>query len=75
MDAIIYDTVLEEIGASDTFERQIGRIRFVESVALVCGALVGGVVAELTSPRLTYFLTVPFAAVADRRSRVHRVRP
>jgi MFS family permease len=64
MDAIIYDTVLEEIGASDTFERQIGRIRFVESVALVSGALVGGVVAELTSPRLTYFLTVPFAAVA-----------
>jgi MFS family permease len=64
MDAIVYDTVLEEIGASDAFEQQIGRVRFVESVALVSGALVGGVVAELTSPRLTYFLTVPFAAVA-----------
>ena len=64
MDAIVYDTVLEEIGASHAFERQIGRVRLVESVALVSGALVGGVVAELTSPRLTYLLTVPFAAVA-----------
>ncbi len=64
MDAIVYDTVLEEIGASDTFEQQIGRVRAIESVALVAGALVGGVVAELTSPRLTYFLTVPFAALA-----------
>jgi MFS family permease len=64
MDAIIYDTVLEEIGASDTFEHQVGRIRFYESVALVSSALVGGVVAELTSTRLTYFLTVPFAAAA-----------
>jgi MFS family permease len=64
MDAIIYDTVLEEIGASDTFEERIGRIRFFESVALVSSSLVGGVVAELTSTRLTYFLTVPFAAAA-----------
>lgn len=64
MDAVVYDTVLEEIGSSDAFERQIGRIRFVESVALVSGALAGGLVAELASPRLTYFLTVPFAAMA-----------
>lgn len=64
MDAVVYDSVLEEIGTSDTFERQIGRVRAVESAAFVAGALVGGVVAEVTSPRLTYFLTVPFAALA-----------
>jgi MFS family permease len=64
MDAVVYDTVLEEIGASDSFEQQIGRVRAIESAALVAGALAGGVVAELTSPRLTYFLTVPFAAAA-----------
>lgn len=64
MDAVVYDTVLEEIGASDAFERQIGRVRFVESLALVSGSLVGGAVAEMTSTRLTYFLTVPFAVAA-----------
>lgn len=64
MDAVVYDTVLEEIGASDAFEQQIGRVRAIESAALVAGALAGGVVAELTSPRVTYFLTVPFAALA-----------
>jgi MFS family permease len=64
MDAIVYDTVLEEIGASDRFERTIGRVRAVESAALVAGALAGGLIAEITSARVTYFLTVPFTAVA-----------
>ena len=63
-DAIVYDTVLEEIGASEQFEQRIGRVRAIESASLVAGALAGGVLAELTSPRLTYFLTIPFAAVA-----------
>ena len=64
MDAVVYDTVLDELGAGKAFEQQIGRIRFVESFALVAGALAGGVIAELTSTRLTYFLTVPFACAA-----------
>jgi len=64
LDAIVYDTVLEEIGASEQFEQRIGRVRAIESVALVAGALAGGVVAELASPRSTYFLTVPFALVS-----------
>ena len=63
-DAIVYDTVLEEIGASEQFEQRIGRVRAIESASLVAGALAGGVLAELTSPRLTYFLTIPFAVVA-----------
>jgi predicted MFS family arabinose efflux permease len=61
MDAVVYDTVLEEIGTSEQFEQRIGRVRAAESLALVTGALAGGVLAELTSARLTYFLTVPFA--------------
>ena len=64
IDAIVYDTVLEEIGASEQFEQRIGRVRAVESASLVAGALAGGLLAELTSTRLTYLLTVPFAAVA-----------
>jgi MFS family permease len=64
MDAVVYDTVLEEIGASELFEQRIGRVRAVESVALVAGALGGGILAELTSTRLTYFVTVPFAVAS-----------
>jgi MFS family permease len=64
MDAIVYDTVLEETGSSDTFERDLGRVRFVESITLVASALAGGVLANLMSARLTYFLTVPFALLA-----------
>jgi len=64
MDAIVYDTVLEETGDSDAFEHRIGRVRLLESIALVASALLGGWIAGLTSTRLTYFLTVPFAALS-----------
>jgi MFS family permease len=61
VDSVVYDTVLEETGSSDAYEKWIGRVRMVESAAFAGSALAGGVVAGLTSPRLTYFLTVPFA--------------
>jgi MFS family permease len=61
LEAVVYDTLVEETGASDEFERRMGRVRFVESATLVASSLAGGVVAGLTTSRLTYFLTVPFA--------------
>jgi MFS family permease len=63
-DSIIYDTVLEETGSSERFERQLGRARLVESVALVASSLAGGWLAAQLSPRTTYFLTLPFAVLA-----------
>jgi MFS family permease len=64
LDAIVYDTVLEETGAGHGFDRRIGRVRAIESAALVASALAGGWLAELTTTRTTYFLTVPFAALS-----------
>lgn len=64
MDSIVYDTVLEETGESGTFQRRIGRVRLLESIALVTSSLAGGWLASLTSTRLTYFLTLPFAALS-----------
>jgi hypothetical protein len=61
IDSVVYDTVLEETGSSDAYEKWIGRVRMVESAAFAGSALAGGVIAGLTSPRLTYFLTVPLA--------------
>lgn len=64
MDAMVYDTVLEETGGSGDFERRIGRVRLVESVSLVVSALLGGWIAGVSSTRLTYFLTVPFVLLS-----------
>jgi MFS family permease len=64
VEAIVYDTVLEETGGSDDYERQIGRVRLIESIALVLSALAGGWIAAATSTRLTYFATLPFILVS-----------
>lgn len=79
LDAMVYDTVLEETGGSEGFERRLGLVRFTESVALVAGSLAGGWLAGLLSPRATYFLTVPFAVLSIvaflrfREPTLHRV--
>ncbi|HKA69389.1 MAG TPA: MFS transporter [Actinomycetes bacterium] len=64
VEAVIYDLVLEETGSSDEYETRVGRVRLIESSALVSSALVGGLLANLTSLRLTYFLTIPFTGLA-----------
>jgi MFS family permease len=78
LEAMIYDTVLEETGDSDAFERTIGRVRLVESVALVASALAGGAIAAVAPLRLTYFLTAPLLAASAavlllfREPRLHK---
>jgi predicted MFS family arabinose efflux permease len=59
VDAIVYDTLVEEIGNARGFERQYGRIQALNSIALTASALAGGVVAAVVSARFTYLLTIP----------------
>jgi MFS family permease len=78
VDSVVYDTVIEETGSPDLYERWIGRVRIVESAAFTVSALAGGVIAGATSPRLAYFLTIPFvlasiiAFARFREPRLHR---
>jgi MFS family permease len=64
LESVVYDTVLEETGGSDGFERTIGRVRLTESVALVASALAGGAIAAVAPLRATYLLTAPLLAGA-----------
>ena len=78
VDSVVYDTVLEETGDSTAFETTIARVRLIESGALVASALAGGVIAEVASLRVTYFLTVPplvgacLALLLLREPRLHK---
>ena len=78
LESVVYDTVLEEMGNSDGFEKTIGRVRLVESVALVASALAGGAIAAVAPLRVTYFLTAPLLAGAGaalllfREPRLHK---
>ncbi|MBV9592735.1 MAG: MFS transporter [Actinobacteria bacterium] len=77
-DSIVYDTLVEQTGNSEGYERWIGRLHAVEALALVVSAVGGGVLAAVTSARFTYFATVPLigsAVVAFafcREPRLHR---
>lgn len=63
-DSIIYDTLLEENHSSKSFERYFGRIKLVDSIALVIGSLLGAVVGEVFGLRDTYYWSVPLALIS-----------
>ena len=79
VDSVVYDTVVEETGSADLYERVVGRVRIVESAALAGSAVLGGLIAGWTTPRTAYVLTVPVALAAVvaflrfREPRLHRV--
>jgi MFS family permease len=64
VDSIVYDTVVEETGSNELYETWIGRTRAIESAAFVLSALAGGVLAQYTSERFTYFATIPLVGLA-----------
>lgn len=63
-ESIVYDTLLEETGQSHAFEKRLGQVKLLNSLALIIGSLIGGLVATLLSPRLAYFATIPLVAIS-----------
>jgi MFS family permease len=63
-EAVVYDTVVDETGGSEGYERYLGRTQFAGSAALALSALGGGWLAAATSARATYFVTAPFVAAS-----------
>ena len=59
VDAMVYDTLVEETGSGAGFEKRYGRIQTFNSLALTVSALAGGVIAALLSARSAYLLTIP----------------
>lgn len=58
-DSIMYDTVLEQTGTTNDFEKRFGHIKALDSLALIIGSLTGGVLAAAFTMQLVYFLTIP----------------
>ena len=57
-DSIIYDTLVEERGNADDFEKEYGLYNAVSGVALVIAGIAGGIVGQNIGLRETYFLTI-----------------
>jgi MFS family permease len=77
-DSIMYDTLLEESGHTKDFDRYFGRVRTVDSVALVLSSLAGGALANAFGLRTPYFVTAVLmllsvvALVLFREPKLHK---
>src|SRR5437660_9155644 len=60
VEAIVYDLLFDETGDSALYQKRLGRVHVIDSISLVTSSLAGGWLAELTSARLMYFLSIPF---------------
>lgn len=63
-DSIVYDTLLEEGKDTGLYDRYYGRVKVVDSVALVIGSVLGGLAAAQLGIRGAYFLTIPMALLS-----------
>lgn len=63
-DSVIYDTTVEEHGDSKKFEYYLGRLRAVEGISFIIGALSGGFIASALDMRDTYIFSLPFILVS-----------
>ena len=63
-DSVVYDTLIEETGNSSGFERYYGKVKMFDSIALVTGSILGGIVGEFLGLRASYFLTIPFVLLS-----------
>ncbi len=63
-DSIVYDVLLEETKNADSFEKYFGKVKVMDSSALVISSLLGGAVGSLLGLRWAYFLSIPFAICA-----------
>jgi hypothetical protein len=65
VDSIVYDVFVEENGSADGFQKEIGRLRLREGMALAPSAFADGGIAAPTSPWVTNFLTVPLVVLPN----------
>jgi MFS family permease len=63
-DAIVYDTLQEEQGNSELYEKYYGYIQIVESGALVFASLVGGLLGQWFGLRAPFLWSIPFGLLA-----------
>jgi hypothetical protein len=59
-----YDTLIEEVGNGEDFERYYGKVTLYDSIALVSSSLLSGVIGGAFGLRAAYFLSIPFMVIS-----------
>jgi MFS family permease len=63
-DSIVYDTLLEENGTRDGYEKYYGYVTVCASLGMVISSLLGGIAADSFGLQSAYFLSVPGGIIA-----------
>lgn len=64
LEAIVYDSLIETNGNSDRYEHEYSKLDIICSVALVIGAVCGGIIGEKIGIRDTYLFSIPAAILS-----------
>lgn len=63
-DSVVYDVLVEENGTAAGYDTYYGRVHIADSVALIVGSLLGGVIAELFGLQAAFFWTLPITLLS-----------
>lgn len=63
-ESLIYEVLIEDQGNSENYEKTYGTLEVFNTIALIIGALVGGLAAKYLGLSSTYYLYIPFAVVS-----------
>lgn len=63
-DSVVYDTVIEETGESELYEKYYGRVQIIDSFALIFSALLAAFISDQWGLRATFWWTIPFSLIA-----------
>lgn len=63
-ESLVYDVLLEERGSAKDYEHEYGKTEICYSIALIIGAMCGGIITQYFGLREAYWLSVPAALIS-----------
>lgn len=64
LEAIVYDSLIEQNGSSDRYEKEYSKLIILSSLAMILGAGIGGAIGEYIGLRDAYLYSIPISILS-----------